>query len=99
MKEILVGVMTEKNKFLITGVVVNGFDIEQREKLSKDFEIIITTTTPSGLKRAKEIFNDDLVINYMPWDFSPFINRSLVIEITENSELKNQNSLVRTKGR
>jgi hypothetical protein len=30
---------------------------------------------------------------------SPFINRSLVIEITENSELKNQNSLVRTKGR
>ena len=40
MKEILVGVMTEKNKFLITGVVANGFDIEQREKLSKDFEKI-----------------------------------------------------------
>lgn len=37
MKEILVGVMTEKNKFLITGVVANGFDIEQRDKLSKDF--------------------------------------------------------------
>ena len=40
MKEILVGVMTEENKFLITGVVANGFDIEQREKLSKDFEKI-----------------------------------------------------------
>ena len=30
----------EENKFLITGVVANGFDIEQREKLSKDFEKI-----------------------------------------------------------
>jgi hypothetical protein len=40
MKEVLVGVMTEENKFLITGVVANGFDIEQREKLSKDFEKI-----------------------------------------------------------
>lgn len=40
MKEILVGVMTEENKFLITGVVANGFDIDQREKLSKDFEKI-----------------------------------------------------------
>ena len=40
MKEILVGIMTDKNKFLITAVVANGFDIEQREKLSKDFEKI-----------------------------------------------------------
>ena len=40
MKEILVGIMTEENKFLITGVVANGFDIEQRKKLSKDFEKI-----------------------------------------------------------
>ena len=32
--------MTEENKFLVTGVVANGFDIEQREKLSKDFEKI-----------------------------------------------------------
>lgn len=40
MKEILVGVMTDENKFLIIAVVANGFDIEQREKLSKDFEKI-----------------------------------------------------------
>jgi hypothetical protein len=32
--------MTEENKFLITGVVANGFEIEQRKKLSKDFEKI-----------------------------------------------------------
>ena len=38
MKEILVGVMTEENKFLTIGVIANGFDIDQREKLSKDFE-------------------------------------------------------------
>ena len=44
-------------------------------KLLKDFEVVITTTTPSGHRRAKEIFNDDIVINYMPWDFYPFINR------------------------
>tara|TARA_A100000164_G_scaffold375649_1_gene411122 strand:+ start:43 stop:1281 length:1239 start_codon:yes stop_codon:yes gene_type:complete len=43
--------------------------------LIKDFEVIITTTTPSGHRRAKEIYNDDVIINYMPWDFSPFINR------------------------
>ena len=40
MKEILVGVMTEENQYLVTGVVANGFDIDQREKLSKDFDKI-----------------------------------------------------------
>ena len=40
MKEILVGVMTDENNFLITGVVANGFDTDQRKKLSKDFEKI-----------------------------------------------------------
>ena len=29
MKEILVGVMTEENKYLVTGVVANGFDIHE----------------------------------------------------------------------
>ena len=40
MKEVLVGVMTEENQYLVTGVVANGFDIDQREKLSKDFDKI-----------------------------------------------------------
>ena len=40
MKEILVGVMTEENQYLVTGVVANGFDIDQREKLSKNFDKI-----------------------------------------------------------
>ena len=32
--------MTEENQYLVTGVVANGFDIDQREKLSKDFDKI-----------------------------------------------------------
>ena len=40
MKEVLVGVMTEANQYLVTGVVANGFDIDQREKLSKEFDKI-----------------------------------------------------------
>ena len=53
MKEILVGVMTDENKFLITGVVANGFDIEQREKLSKDFEKIKVDTDSIIVSGAK----------------------------------------------
>ena len=40
MKEILVGVQIKNNTFLEVGIVVNGFSISDREKLSKDFEKI-----------------------------------------------------------
>jgi len=46
-------------------------------KLSEHFDIVITTTTPTGLRRAKEIFSEEIVINYAPWDFILFINRFL----------------------
>ena len=55
---------------------------------SKIFKIIFI----NGIMKPNKIISADKSI-------SPFINRSLVIEITENSELKNQNSLVRTKGK
>jgi hypothetical protein len=55
---------------------------------SKIFKIIFI----NGIMKPNKIISADR-------STSPFINRSLVIEITENSELKNQNSLVRTKGR
>jgi len=46
-------------------------------KLAKHFDIVITTSTPTGLRRAKELFSRDIVINYAPWDFVFFINRFL----------------------
>ena len=46
-------------------------------KLSERFDIVITTTTPTGLRRAKEIYSEDIIINYAPWDLVLFINRFL----------------------
>ena len=46
-------------------------------RLAENFDIVITTSTPSGLRRAKEIFPEEIVINYAPWDFVLFINRFL----------------------
>ena len=47
------------------------------DKLSEHFDIVITTTTPTGLRRAKEIFPEQIVIHYAPWDLVLFINRFL----------------------
>ena len=46
-------------------------------KLAEHFDIVITTSTPTGLRRAREIFREEIVINYAPWDFILFINRFL----------------------
>ena len=46
-------------------------------KLAEHFDIVITTSTPTGLRRAKELFSADIAINYAPWDFVFFINRFL----------------------
>ena len=46
-------------------------------KLAEHFDIVITTSTPTGLRRAKEIFREEIVINYAPWDLTLFINRFL----------------------
>ena len=45
--------------------------------LLKDCDVVLTTTTPTGLKKAQEIYKDTLTINYAPWDLSLFINRFL----------------------
>ena len=46
-------------------------------KLTKHFDIVLTTTTPTGLRQAKEIFSKDknIVVNYAPWDFILFVNK------------------------
>jgi len=78
MKEILVGVMTEENKFLITGVVANGFDIEQREKLSKDFEKIKVDSDSIIVSGAKIPFTMVKQIHVVEIESTDIINSTSV---------------------
>ena len=38
------------------------------EKLSQHFDIVLTTSTPSGLRKAKDIYSKNIVVHYAPWD-------------------------------
>ena len=73
--------ITRKNKKIIwfhavsLGEVIGSQGIIQ--KLKEHFDVVITTSTPTGFRRAKEIFDEDVVINYAPWDFVVFINKFL----------------------
>ena len=73
------GSVARKNKKVIwfhavsLGEVIGSQGIIR--KLTEYFDVVITTTTPTGLRRARELFDDDVVINYAPWDFVVFINR------------------------
>ena len=43
----------------------------------KTHDVVLTTTTPTGFKKAQAIYKDTLAINYAPWDLNIFINRFL----------------------
>ena len=43
----------------------------------KTHDVVLTTTTPTGLRKAQAIYKDTLAINYAPWDLNIFINRFL----------------------
>ena len=45
------------------------------KKLSQNFDIILTTSTPTGLRKAKDIYYKNVVIHYAPWDLFFIINR------------------------
>ncbi|HIF49315.1 MAG TPA: hypothetical protein EYQ68_05395 [Cytophagales bacterium] len=77
MKEILVGAMTEENKFLTIGVIANGFDIDQREKLSKDFEKI-------------RVDYDSIIVSGAKIPFT-MIKPKYIVEI-ESTDIINSNS-------
>ena len=55
------------------GEVISSSDLVR--ELSKDHQIVLTTTTGTGFKKANEIFLDDerIQIAYAPWDFYFFI--------------------------
>jgi 3-deoxy-D-manno-octulosonic-acid transferase len=40
------------------------------------FEIVLTSTTDTGLARAKALYDNDLTVSYFPFDFSPVMNRA-----------------------
>ena len=43
-------------------------------KMQKNNEIILSVSTPTGLREAKKIYGDKLLVIYAPWDFVIFIN-------------------------
>ena len=71
----------QKNKQIIWFHAVSLGEVIGSEplinKLAEHFEIVITTTTPTGLRKAKEIFPEEIVINYAPWDLALIVNRFL----------------------
>ena len=44
------------------------------KKLLESNEIVLSVTTPTGLRQAKKIYNDKVSIIYAPWDFWFFIS-------------------------
>ncbi len=71
----------QKNKKIIWFHAVSLGEVIGSEslinKLAEHFEIVITTTTPTGFRKAKEIFPEEIVINYAPWDLALIVNRFL----------------------
>ena len=43
-------------------------------KILEHNEVILSVSTPTGLREAKKIYGDKLVVIYSPWDFLLFIN-------------------------
>ena len=53
LKEILVGVKNGKDTFLVIGIVVNGFSVEDREKFSKAFDKIKVESDALEISNSK----------------------------------------------
>ncbi len=45
------------------------------KKLSQHFDIVLTTSTPTGLRKAKDIYYKNIIIHYAPWDLIFIIKR------------------------
>ncbi|MDG0966054.1 MAG: 3-deoxy-D-manno-octulosonic acid transferase [SAR86 cluster bacterium] len=55
------------------GEVIGSQDIIRQ--LIQKYDVVITTSTPTGLRKARKLFQDEATIDYAPWDFLGFINR------------------------
>ena len=47
------------------------------KKLLKDNKVILSVSTPTGLREAKRIYGQNLYVVYAPWDFSIFVKSFL----------------------
>ncbi len=47
------------------------------KKLLKDSNIVLTVSTPTGLREAKKIYGQRLVVVYAPWDLNLFVKNFL----------------------
>ena len=47
------------------------------KKLLKDNKVILSVSTPTGLREAKRIYGQNLLVVYAPWDFSIFVKSFL----------------------
>ena len=47
------------------------------KKLLKDNKVILSVSTPTGLREAKKIYGQNLLVVYAPWDFSIFVKNFL----------------------
>jgi 3-deoxy-D-manno-octulosonic-acid transferase len=45
------------------------------KKLLKDSNIVLSVSTPTGLREAEKIYGDAITVVYAPWDFIFFVNR------------------------
>jgi 3-deoxy-D-manno-octulosonic-acid transferase len=45
--------------------------------LLKSHDVVLTTTTPTGFRKAQAIYKDTIAINFAPWDLNIFIHRFL----------------------
>jgi len=57
------------------GEVIGSQDIIK--ELLKDFDVVLTTSTPTGLRKALELFKDSVAINYAPFDLNTLIKKFL----------------------
>ena len=68
--------LTKRN--LIWFHAVSLGEVIGSEQLLKKFignhEIILTVSTPTGLRHAKELYGNRVIIVYAPWDFYIFVN-------------------------
>ena len=43
------------------------------KKILNDNNVVLTVSTPTGLREAKKIYQEELVVVYAPWDFDLFV--------------------------
>ena len=45
--------------------------------ISEEYDVILSVSTPTGLREARKIFSTDIEIVYAPWDFYFLVSNSI----------------------